>query len=173
MDSSTTPTPMQTSSRRATGLRLTVGIVALVSLAAGCNSSSEPTPVDLPSNALSADTRGRAVVTDSLWPADAISIDSVHIDGDTLIANVTHGGGCRTHDYKLVVGTAWMESFPVQAPGRMSHDAHGDLCKALIRRELRISLTPIADAYRMTYNREHGTVSLVLKGSSSLLWYMF
>src|SRR5262245_28923144 len=106
MDSSTTPTPMQTSSRRATGLRLTVGIVALVILAAGCNSSSEPSPVDFPSNALSVVTHGRAVVTDSLWPADAISIDSVHIDGDTLIANVTHGGGCATHDYKLVVGTA-------------------------------------------------------------------
>jgi len=163
---------MQTSSRRATGFHLTVGIAAFVILVAGCNSSSEPSPVDFPS-ALSGDTRGQAVVTDSVWPADAISIDSVHIDGDTLIADVTHGGGCRTHDYKLVVGTAWMESFPVQAPGRMSHDAHGDLCKALIRRELRISLTPIADAYRATYQREHGTVSLLLAGSSSLLWYMF
>ena len=164
---------MQTSSRRATGLALTVGIAALVMLVAGCNSSSEPSPVDLPSNALSGDARGQAVVTDSAWPADAISIDSVHIDGDTLIANITHGGGCRMHDYKLVVGTAWMDSFPVQAPSRMSHDAHGDLCKALIRRELRISLTPIADVYRVTYRREHGTVSLRLTGSSSLLWYMF
>ena len=164
---------MQTSSRRATGLHLTVGIAAFVILVAGCNSSSEPSPVDFPSNALSTDARGQAVVTDSLWPADAISIDSVQIDGDTLIANVTHGGGCRTHDYKLVVGTAWMDSFPVQAPGRMSHDAHGDLCKALIHRELRISLTPIADAYREAYRREHGTVSLLLTGSSSLLWYMF
>ena len=152
---------------------MTVGIAALIILVAGCNSSSEPSPVDLPSNALSANTRGQAVVTDSAWPADAISIDSVEIDGDTLIANVTHGGGCRTHDYKLVVGTAWMESFPVQAPGRMSHDAHGDQCKALIRRELRISLKPIADVYRVTYQREHGTVSLLLAGSGSLLWYMF
>ena len=164
---------MQTSSRRATALRSTVGIAAIVLLVAGCNSSSEPSPVDLPSNALSAITHGQAVVTDSLWPADLISIDSVHIDGDTLIANVTHGGGCGTHDYKLVVGTAWMESFPVQAPARMSHDAHNDWCKALIRRELRISLTPIADVYRATYGREHGTVSLALVGASSLLWYMF
>jgi len=163
---------MQTSSRLATGLRLTVGIAALALIAA-CNSSSEPSPVDLPLSAQSSVTHGRAVVTDSVWPADAITIDSVHIDGDTLIANVTHGGGCRAHDYKLVVGTAWMESFPVQAPARMSHDGHGDPCKALIGRELRISLTPIADAYREAYQREHGTVSLRLTGSSLLLWYMF
>lgn len=113
------------------------------------------------------------MVTDSAWPADAITIDSAHIDGDTLIAHIAHGGGCRTHDYQLVVGTAWMESFPVQAPGRMSHNAHGDPCKALLRRELRISLTPIADVYRVSYHRDHGTVSLLLTGSSSLLWYMF
>lgn len=164
---------MQTSSRRTTGLRWTVGIVALVILGAGCNSSAEPSPIDLPSSSLSAGTRGRAVVTDSAWAADPITIENAHIDGDTLIATVTHGGGCRTHDYQLIVGTAWMESFPVQAPGRMSHDAHGDPCKALLRHELRINLTPIADVYRVNYRREHGTVSLLLAGSSSLLWYMF
>jgi len=164
---------MLTSPRRS-ALWLTIGIAAFVALIAGCNSSAEPSPApELPASSLSTGTRGKAVVTDSAWPADAITIDSAHIDGDTLIAHITHGGGCRTHDYQLVVGTAWMESFPVQAPGRVSHNAHSDPCKALLRRELRISLTPIADAYRLSYHREHGTVSLLLAGSSSLLWYMF
>ena len=110
---------------------------------------------------------------DARWPADPLTIESAQIKADTLIASVVHGGGCRDHDYRIVVSTIWMESFPVQVPARISHNANGDLCKALLRRELRVSLAPLAQAYRDAYQQTKGSVVLRLAGSPSGLVYTF
>jgi hypothetical protein len=119
---------------------------------------------------------GRAVLAnepDSKWPRDPLTISNASVAGDTLVVAVEHGGGCATHTYQLVVSRAWMESLPVQVAARVSHDAHGDLCKALIRRDLRFSLAPVAETYRAAYRQQHGTVSIRLAGSSAELLYTF
>jgi hypothetical protein len=148
-------------------------LVALAALLASCASGVDPDSAP----ALSDDGRGQAVLSDAdaegRWPSDLLAIDQARVTGDTLVVAVSHGGGCADHSYQLVVSRIWMESFPVQVPARISHDAHGDRCKALLRRELRISLRPLADAYRAAYRQEHGTVAIRLAGASESLLYSF
>ncbi len=110
---------------------------------------------------------------DARWPADPLTIESAQIKGDSLVATVVHGGGCRDHDYRVVISTTWMESFPVQVPAKISHNANGDLCKALLRRELRVSLAPLAQAYREAYRQTSGSITLRLAGSPNGLLYTF
>jgi hypothetical protein len=157
-------------------IRSVLVIVAAATLFSACAAATDPSQADLAA-ALASNTRGRAVVADSAgedaWPKDAIAIDAARIEGDSLVATVSHGGGCAKHAYQLVVSTLWMESFPVQVPARLSHDAHGDLCKALLRRELRISLEPLANAYRDSYQQPHGSVSIRLNGTDASLLYTF
>jgi hypothetical protein len=107
------------------------------------------------------------------WPSDPLAIEAARIQGDTLVATITHGGGCRDHDYRVVASTAWMESFPVQVLARISHDAHADACRALLRRELRVSLAPLARAYREAYREASGSLVLRLTGSPNELVYKF
>jgi hypothetical protein len=145
--------------------------MALTIALGACRSGVAPEPV------LSPDGRGPAVLSDvaddSRWPSDPLAIDKASVDGDTLAVSVSHGGGCAQHSYQLVIARIWMESNPVQVPARISHDAHGDNCKALLRKDLRISLVPLADAYRAAYRQTHGSVSIRLTGWSAPLLYAF
>lgn len=116
---------------------------------------------------------GTVITNDSRLPNDAIAIDSARVVGETLVAVVSHGGGCAEHSYQLVIATAWMESSPVQVRARIAHDANGDVCRALLRRELLIPLRPLADAYRSSYKQQHGSVSIQLTGTTAPLLFVF
>ena len=139
-----------------------------------CASGAVPEPAGA---VLTQDGRGQAVLSDQLdasrWPSDPITVENASVSGDTLAISVNHGGGCARHSYQLVISRTWMESNPVQVPALLSHDAHGDTCKALLRRDLRFSLTPLANAYRAAYQQAHGTVSIRLAGWTSPLVYSF
>lgn len=148
-----------------------------LALVTACGSSTG-TSGDHPAAPLDKDGHGSAIVVANetptdVWPNDPITIDAARVVADSLIANVSHGGGCADHTYGLLISSIWMESFPVQVPARLSHDAHGDNCRALLRRELHISLRPLADAYRTAYKEDHGTVVVRLAGSASGLVYRF
>jgi len=139
---------------------------------AACSCAADPAIVrDPPTSSI--DVRGTVVTSDTGLPNDAITIDSVRVVGDTLAAVVSHGGGCAVHSYQLVIGSAWMESFPVQVRARIAHNANGDACRALLRRDLRMSLRPLADAYRASYRQDHGSVSIQLSGATIALLYKF
>jgi hypothetical protein len=145
--------------------------LAAGALAACSNSASDGSSAPL--GTTSAETIVLGNPDEARWPADPLSIESAQIKADTLVATVVHGGGCRDHEYRVVVSTTWMESFPVQVPAKISHNANGDVCKALLRRELRVSLTPLAQAYRDAYRQTHGSVALRLAGSPTGLVYTF
>ncbi|HEY9230153.1 MAG TPA: hypothetical protein VIP11_26105 [Gemmatimonadaceae bacterium] len=146
--------------------------MAAATVLAACSSAADPQIIrDWPT--YSTDLRSTVVATDTGLPNDPISIDSARVVGDTLAVGVNHGGGCANHTYQLVIGNAWMESFPVQVGARIAHNANGDACKALIRRDLRMSLRPLADAYRASYQQEHGSVSIRLSGTTTALLYTF
>jgi hypothetical protein len=152
---------------------LLAGVCWLLTLAASCSRTDPATGVSANSSQTAI---GQAVLVtepDPRWPSDPLTVTSAAVVGDSLVVAVEHGGGCATHDYQLVVSRSWMESFPVQVPARLSHGAHGDACKALIRRELRFSLLPVADAYRASYQQAHGSVSIRLAGSTAALLYTF
>jgi hypothetical protein len=126
-------------------------------VAAGCNFAATA-----PGPNLSADTVGEARIVADLgaWPADALEFLDVRIRGDTLVAEVRYGGGCREHRFALVFGDVFMESDPVQVRGMLSHDADGDLCRALLGRTLRYDLGPLRRAYLSAYGGGGGTVVL-------------
>ncbi len=81
------------------------------------------------------------------FPFDPIAIVAAAVDGDSIDMRVRYGGGCETHDIRLLAGREIMESYPPQADIRLSHDAHGDMCRALIYEDLRYDLTPLKSYY--------------------------
>jgi hypothetical protein len=145
----------------------------LFTAAAACSHTEPATGLSADASQSSGGSAVLANEPDPKWPSDPLAISNASVVGDTLVVAVENGGGCAAHTYQLVVSRAWMESLPVQVAARVSHDAHGDLCKALIRRELRFSLTPVAETYRAAYQQQHGTVAIRLAGSSSELLYSF
>jgi hypothetical protein len=85
------------------------------------------------------------------WRADPLILDSARIEGDTLVLEVTHGGGCADHEYAVVAWNGWLESHPVQVGALVAHDGHDDPCDGLLSPTLRFDLRPLKDAYRDAY----------------------
>lgn len=110
-------------------------------------------------------------VNDSAWPRDALTIDSVAVIADTLRLAVRYGGGCRPHRIALLLGNAFMESYPVQVHARVAHDAAGDMCKALVARTPDFDLTPLKRRYHASYGPGAGVVILNLAGYSGSVRY--
>lgn len=90
---------------------------------------------------------------------DPLTVVRMRFRGDVFDVDVTHGGGCATHDYTLCYGPEFLESFPVQTPLRLIHDAHDDSCDALISRSLHFDLKPLADTYARAYHAPSGIIS--------------
>jgi hypothetical protein len=63
-----------------------------------------------------------------------------------------------------------MESNPVQVGVKLSHDAKGDSCEALLSRMLRFDLMPLTIAYNNAYQVTSGTLRLNIRGFSSVLF---
>ncbi len=86
---------------------------------------------------------------------DAASIKEVSIVNDSLKLKVVYGGGCEKHDFVLYGCKTFMESNPIQAAIYLSHDAHGDLCKALITETLAFDLALLKELGKQTYQDLH------------------
>jgi hypothetical protein len=93
--------------------------------------------------------------------ADAVQLHDVRVEGGVLEVDAGWSGGCTAHDVDAVAWTGWMESWPVQVGVALTHDAHGDACKALVRRTLRFDLEPLRRAYAKAYGS--GSATLVLQ----------
>jgi hypothetical protein len=90
---------------------------------------------------------------------DNASIKSVSLAADLLTIVAQYGGGCREHEFRLFGSTRFLESNPPQADIVLSHNAHGDACKALITDSLRFSLATLREFYRASYG-SRGTLLL-------------
>lgn len=119
----------------------------------GCSDPSGPGSL--------ATERDRIVVafhTDtSGYPDDDWELLEGGVDGDTLQLRVRYGGGCRTHRFWLLAVDDWIplpDFGPIPTVGvslRLSHDAAGDPCDALVAEGLRFGLEPLRAAYRERY----------------------
>ena len=79
---------------------------------------------------------------------DPFSLGNATISGNTLTINLSHGGGCAEHEYELFMSPGtFLESFPVQANLYLRHNANGDICRALITKDITFDLTPIAELH--------------------------
>ena len=83
---------------------------------------------------------------------DAANITAIWVRDDVLHLRVQYSGGCKPHDFVLYGGSGFLESDPVQAKVYLSHNAHGDLCEALVISDLSFDLGPL----RRTYQRWYG-----------------
>lgn len=85
---------------------------------------------------------------------DIFTLDTVSVEQDVLIADVSHSGGCREHFYGLYMSPpAFKESFPVQADLFLAHYGNDDPCDAIIRETRKFDIRPIAEAYQNSYGR--------------------
>ena len=94
---------------------------------------------------------------------DAYALNSATITDDTLNISVSYSGGCEEHQFTLVVSETFLESFPVQLPVSIAHDANNDTCEAYPTQNYRFDLTPIKTMYQEAYRQEAGTIILRLK----------
>ena len=94
------------------------------------------------------------------WPTDPFVIDVVAVTGDVLTVMVHYAGGCRPHDFTLVIPAAFLESHPVQSNALLAHDAHDDACEAIISRSLVFDLSPLKAAFQQAYQQTTGTIRL-------------
>jgi hypothetical protein len=94
--------------------------------------------------------------------SDAAEIVEAKVEGDRLQLHLLFGGGCAEHDFALIHEGEFRESFPVQTTLTLAHDAHGDMCRALLSRELVFDLTPVKAAYQRLYGAQ-GPLDLQLR----------
>lgn len=127
-------------------LRRSAAPLALLAALSAC---ADPTPLQ-PSGD-DPEVRISANLPDG--PDDPASILRAEIRGDRLLLEVRYGGGCREHRFALAGGGVFMESQPVQTSLRLEHDALGDVCRALVERELSFDLTPLREAYLSAYGQ--------------------
>lgn len=108
------------------------------------------------------------------WSGDAYTILPVpRVSNDTLHLTVTYGGGCTRHRFALFAERGFMESWPVQSLVVIRHDAGGDLCRALLTRDLRFDLTRLRRAYVQSYGAQHATIILRIRGYPEAVRYDF
>lgn len=65
-------------------------------------------------------------------PSDNFTLNDARISGDTLIVEVSFGGGCKEHDFELYSSGMWMKSMPPKMALRLVHRAHEDNCRAYL-----------------------------------------
>jgi hypothetical protein len=155
-------------------MRITLVLLTGLLLLPGCAKSDPAGPYPA-HTAVAADAPAALLVGNfDAYPHDDYSFVSARVDGDLLHVSVAHGGGCvPDHDFRLLVSPVFMESFPVQMQGSLSHDGKGDPCRAVVGRDLSFDLRPLRDAYREAYGPGAATIHLVVSGWPQRVAYSF
>ena len=82
--------------------------------------------------------------------ASAAVVNTASVDAarGLLLVNVTYGGGCAEHKFKLEVGVC-LESFPVRCGVTVADLTKNDFCEALVTQDLEFSLSEygLTDSY--------------------------
>ena len=98
-------------------------LFSLILLAVSCEKSSINSCPDVIEN---------VNLTD--FPMDEFGVNEIEVTEDELLINVTYGGGCENHDFKMILH----DESPIDGGGQkihilsLSHDANNDVCYALI-----------------------------------------
>ena len=141
------------SARAAASIGLLLGLFA----APGCRESTVAPGVP-EGNVVVADGRNRG--------DDPYVVNSAAVDGHRLIIEVSYAGGCRRHDFTLVISKTFRESDPVHLPTVLAHDANGDSCEAWLTESLVFDLALVRTRYQQFYGPGWGKVFLRITGVS-------
>jgi hypothetical protein len=136
---------------------LFIGTVVILLGLLSCH-KDQPVVKKPPVDSNSCDVMLTLPLKDTTPHTDPFTIKSWTISGDYLKLTVSYGGGCKSHDFRLVWNQLAMPPFPVI---HLEHNANGDLCKALITTNL---------CYNISVLREdgppHGEIDFPLSDSS-------
>ena len=134
-----------------------IGLLLGLFAAAGCRESTVA-PGAPEANVVVADGRDRG--------DDPYLVNSAAVDGHGLTIEVSYAGGCRRHDFTLVISKTFLESDPVQLRAVLAHEANGDACEAGITELLDFDLALVRARYQEFYGSGTGTVVLRITGVS-------
>jgi hypothetical protein len=101
-------------------------------------------------------------ICSSFEASDAYALGDLALDGHDLLVHVQFRGGCASHTFAACLHDRQLLSDPPGLLVGLSHDAHGDPCDALLRHDLRIDITPIAES-------SSGPVWLSVRGNAAQL----
>jgi len=106
-------------------------------------------------------------------PRDPYTIENVDLKFDTLILNITYGGGCKTHEFALITTATFIESNPVQVNILLSHNANNDKCLALFYETMAFNLLALKKSWQEAYKETSGTIIIHLEGVEEPITYQF
>ncbi len=75
---------------------------------------------------------------------DDVAVESLTVQGNTLIMKLSYGGGCKTHEFNLYASSSIGESYPPVIFLTLSHNANGDACKALLSETVYFDLSNLS-----------------------------
>jgi len=100
---------------------------------------------------------------------DAVNASDITLSNDRLNLRVEYGGGCRDHLIELFAVKEITGANPARITLHLSHFADGDLCKALITRQMKFDLTLLKSFLMNKYNIRDRVILNVLDTSGKPL----
>lgn len=97
----------------------------------------------------------------SEWGTDSYQLGQAAVVSDTLGATVSFGGGCRMHEFTLVLSNAFMMTDPVRLRATLAHNANDDPCEAWLTEDIVFDLAPVREMYG-DHGSQGGSVILIL-----------
>src|SRR5690606_33777216 len=88
-----------------------------------------------------------------------VTITKAEIDNNLVTLEVSYAGGCKPHEFNLIVSSLFMESNPVQTESILSHVTE-DTCEALVTEKLTFDLLPIREFYQRIYGPGAGSINI-------------
>jgi hypothetical protein len=77
---------------------------------------------------------------------DPVKINSVKIEGDYLVVNLSYGGGCKEHVIDLARMHPWCGTPPLPPPTfEIRHNANEDPCEAWFTETFKFDLSPLKE----------------------------
>ena len=80
-----------------------------------------------------------------LQAEDDFQVDSLSIEGDTLIVNVSYSGGCADHEWQICWDGLTEDIFPPQVYLNIGHNSNGDTCEAIRTETLEFDISSLQE----------------------------
>ncbi|MEM7548514.1 MAG: hypothetical protein AAF363_02495 [Bacteroidota bacterium] len=105
-------------------------LLLVLIIAVSCNEDEEPSPNE-PGVSIS---QSQIPIDGTFEPrgSDPFRINSVEVENQNLLVEVSYGGGCKVHDFELIWPGVITLIFPPDFGVVLTHDANEDLCEAFL-----------------------------------------
>ena len=93
---------------------------------------------------------------------DPYKILEADIVEDEMQLKVQYGGGCKEHDFSMIISIGEIVGVPNTAIGFLRHEAYDDACEALITEDLTFDLTPFKEQWKQLSGKSNGTIEITI-----------